>query len=442
MMGNSMENGEQLEQEKTKFEELIEKVSGADIDAVDFLNASNNKAAQDEFVANDELLKPNNEYGNLDLEQVSKNIRTLSEISDEISGSWVTGKEERLLNVLAENCRLKNEFVFSNYAYNHAETPEDKEVAANWHRRTNEALYGRPDENTFYGLINETLTSIHPETPEEEADFSRLKEMIGDVPETEVERFKPKQETVERFSEIVQDFFADFLKYIPDGQESFTSDEMVSIINQILENEFGGDVEYKAIVTPKNTNASVNHDNRLVKFPPDTTYTRTRAKTLLCHELGTHVMRAVPYLDSQVEAFSKNFPQSESFEEGVAKCVEQAIKGEYEDSGVEHYINIGLANIKGKNFREVYDIQMLISKLTHTKPGPIINRTQRCFRGTGELPNNKDLAYYNGAEQAWRYIEEHIDDPELMDNLFLAGKTTMMDKDQERLVYEAKTGAF
>ena len=81
-------------------------------------------------------------------------------------------------------------------------------------------------------------------------------------------------------------------------------------------------------------------------------------------------------------------------------------------------------------------------KLLHQKSDTVINAVQRCFRGTGELPNNKDLAYYNGANHVWRYIEEHIDDPELFDNLFLAGKSIADDIDQERLVYETKVGGI
>ena len=73
----------------------------------------------------------------------------------------------------------------------------------------------------------------------------------------------------------------------------------------------------------------------------------------------------------------------------------------------------------------------------------VLTDVQRCFRGTGELPNNKDLAYYNGANQVWKYIEENIDDPELlMDHLFLSGKTIATDKSQERLVYETKVGGL
>lgn len=55
---------------------------------------------------------------------------------------------------------------------------------------------------------------------------------------------------------------------------------------------------------------------------------------------------------------------------------------------------------------------------------------------------DKDLAYYNGANQVWQYIEEHIDDPDLMDHLFLDGKTVATDPDQSSLAYETHVGGL
>ena len=72
--------------------------------------------------------------------------------------------------------------------------------------------------------------------------------------------------------------------------------------------------------------------------------------------------------------------------------------------------------------------------------GRCFDSVQRTFRGTGELPNHKDLVYYNGAGQVWRYIEEHLYEEDLMEKLFLSGKTSMNDKRHERMIYEMRTG--
>ncbi|MBR2994592.1 DUF1704 domain-containing protein [Candidatus Saccharibacteria bacterium] len=175
----------------------------------------------------------------------------------------------------------------------------------------------------------------------------------------------------------------------------------------------------------------------------------------IAHELCTHAYRALVYEEHPIAAFSHELPGNEEIDEGIAKCCEQAVAGKYSDSGIEHYINIGLANFKGKNFREIFEIQQKLLYLQkckpdetpeakaarfHEKDSAIFSRTTRCFRGTGELPNNKDLVYYNGANRVWKYIEDHIDDPDLLDSLFLSGKSDIFDPDQRRLVYESKVG--
>ena len=436
-----MENFEREEKlEKNKFEEIIDEISSTDVTVYERLNASNDKEAKEEFLENPDLIHPRNEYGNLKIEEVGQNLEKIEQIGEEMKRSWLTDREERLAEVLIDENQKKNDFLMANYAYNNA-TPEEKSRAAEWHREANEALYGKVDEGTFYALLSEKLEKAKADTPEKKMELEALKLEIGPIPENGIERFKPKEETVQRFSEIVNDFFGGFLKHVPEKEE-LTSEEMVSTINEILTEEIGEDAGYVARVDEKASNASASHEERVIKFPEGKTYSIDKAKALICHELGTHVLRAIPYLENDIEAFSKGLPGNETFDEGVAKCVEQAIKGKYEDSGIDHYINIGLATFKGKNFREIYNIQTSLKSLSGMKNTTTLNAVQRCFRGTGELVNNKDLAYYNGANRVWKYIEENIDNPELMDNLFLSGKANIEDKNQERLVYETKVGGI
>lgn len=418
-----MENQGNGERTESRFDELIDGISDADVIVYEYLNASNDKEAKAEFLENENLTHPRNEYGNLDVEKVKENLVNLKRIADESENAWLDEKSYRLVNSLANENIRKNEFLLANYLYQVASSPEEKEAAKAYHKETNEALYGAPDEETFYSILRDELKSIYPENPEEEVDYLILKSKIGEIPETSGERFKPKPETFEKFSKIVRDYYADFLKHIPSDKKSLSSEEMVSIVNEILDEEIDDDTVFKAIIDDKSANASVNQEEQIIKFPPDKTYSIKRARELICHEIGTHMLRAIPYLEGDVDAFSEGAPGNTTYDEGVAKCVEQAISGKYEDAGAEHYINIGLATFKGKNFREVYDILTLLEKLKHEDDVDTLNLVQRCFRGTGELPNNKDLAYYKGANKIWQYVEEHIDDPKLMDTLLLSGKT-------------------
>lgn len=428
------------------FDEISELISESDITVYERLNPTNAKAAKEEFLQNPEMTRPNYEYGNLRASEISKNFRYLQQAESKLDSVELTDSRHRLLDYLIDSNRRKNNFLAANLAYNLATNPESKQLMAEQHREANEALYGKADEGTFYALLKEQIARIDYDglSDDNKKVYNELLEDIGPIPETTGDRFIPQPETVERFSELVNDFYGGFLEHIPEGKESFSSEDMVDIINEILDEEMQ-DSNYRARIDPNVSNASAEHkkgDRRIV-FPEGKTYTLSRAKALIVHELGTHVLRATTYADDPIDAFSTEtgMPDTEEFEEGVAKAVEQAINGKFDpfDSGIDHYINIGLATFKNKNFREVYNIQSKLKQLTGGDVDTVFVRVQRCFRGTGELPNNKDLIYYNGANRVWQYIENHIDDPELFDTLFLTGKTDYLNPEHERFSYEART---
>ena len=429
---------------ESKFNEIIKDLDTAKVTVYERLNASNDKAAKAEFLENPSLVHPRNEYGNLDESEVRENFATLARVEQSLQDSGLSDKRQRLIRLVADDYKKKNEFLAANLAYNSATTDEEKSRAAEWHHQANEALYGKADEATFRTLMKEQISAINRDSLSEDdkKQYDWLISEVGNL-DTKTECFKPRPETVARFSELTQSYFANFLKHIPDDRDTFTPTEMVNIINEIADTEFGGDdITYRAIIDPKAANASTNHEARVIKFPEDAEYTRKRLGALIVHEFGTHTMRAVPYLNQDIKAFASELPGNETIDEGIAKCVEQALGGKYEDSGIDHYLNIGLATFEGKNFREVYNIQKTLKHLTGKSDKTVLNAVQRCFRGTGELVNNKDLAYYNGANQVWQYIESHLDDPELFDNLFLTGKINFLDPAQESLSYEMRTSGL
>lgn len=441
------------------FHELLEKVSATDITVYEILNPTNTASARAEFISNPNLTKPNFEQGNINPTVISQNLGTISNIYSEIENANLSNIEELTLQIITDDNAKKNAFVQDCINYNAATTPAEKAACAETHQFTNEALYGLPDEDTFYSLLSDQLAKISVDSLSD-ADkklYDSLISDIGEIKPTNVDRFKPHPETVERFSEMVNLLFENFWQHIPEGKDEFTTEEACAITNQIIQDEIGQDnTEYRAIMSEQDTNVSVNHDKRAIIFPVNRAagnFSRLGLKKILVHELCTHAYRALVYEDSEIPALSHGLPGNVDIDEGIAKCCEQAVEGKYSDSGVEHYINIGLANFKHKNFREVFDIQQKLlylkgckpeesdadkSSRIHEKNNIIFNRTMRCFRGTGELPNNKDLVYYNGANLVWHYIEDHIDDPNLLDNLFLSGKSNILDENQSRLIYESK----
>ena len=441
------------------FPEILKEISSTNITVYEVLSPTNQDAARQEFTNNPDLITPHYEYGKLEPDRIATNLGAIAEIYTQLDTTPLTGPERPTLQVLTDDVAKKNAFVQSCIEYNAAATAEEKEKAAKAHRFAGEALYGTPDEATFYALLSGELAKINQEalTPEDCRLYDSLISDIGEIKPIATEQFKPKPETVKRFSEMINLLFENFWPHIPEGKDEFTTKEACDITNEIIRDEIGeGATEYRAVMSDTAKNVSTKHDDRTIIFPVNRSagnFSRLGLKKILVHELGTHAYRALNYEDSDIDALSHELPGNEEIDEGIAKCCEQAIAGKYSDSGVEHYINIGLANFKGKNFREIFEIQQKLLYLQGCKPGEseedkatrlhakdsaIFNRTTRCLRGTGELPNNKDLVYYNGANRVWRFIEEHIDDPDLLDQLFLSGKSDIFDEDQQRLIYETK----
>lgn len=443
---------------------IVRKMNETDIDVIEVLN-NTNPDAKEEFLANKELSKPQNIYGNLDIQQVERNIDTIISLQKEPELSKIPEKKRVLAELVLEDNLKKNRFVQANYRYTHS-SPDGREAAAREHKKANIVLYGEPDEDVFWSILDEKLSAIPVGSlsKEDRIMYDELLEMLGPLHTAKGRVFRPGKETMDWFSYVLEQFYAGFLAHIPQKQQVFSVEEACAITNEIIVSELGEvtdadttpmgaditqDVDsagWKAVVIPAGAVASADCKHKTINYPGRRSrgaYTREELKAIIVHELGVHALRSLTYEDCEMKAFSQGLPNYEAFEEGVAKAADQAINHQYEDFGLLHYISIGLATILGKNFREAFEIQVRIEHLIGGEPaGRCFDSVQRTFRGTGELPNHKDLVYYNGATQVWKYIEEHLNDTELMEQLFLSGKTNMNDKRHERMIYEVRVGGY
>ncbi len=432
---------------------IVRIMNETDIDVIDVLN-NTNPGAKDEFLANNELLKPRNSYGHMDIRQIEKNIDAIISLQNELESLEITEKKRTMAAVSLEYNLKKNRFVYANYLYNHSAS-DSREKAVKEHQKTNAALYGEPNGDIFWAALGDKLSAIPVRSlsKEDKVMYGELLEMIGPLLDSANGIFRPKEETIDWFSYVIEQFYAGFLSHIPPGRQSFSIEDACAITNEIISSELGEDTAadrcgdltgWKAVVIPDGAVASTECRQKKIYFPGKRSrgaYTREELKAIIIHELGVHALRALPYEDCEIKAFSQGLPGYEAFEEGVAKAADQAVNHQYEDIGLLHYISIGLASILGKNFREVYEIQLRLEHLTGGEPaGRCFDSVQRTFRGTGDLPNHKDLIYYNGVVQVWKYIERHLYDTELMEHLFLCGKSCIVNKMHERMIYEVRVG--
>ena len=108
--------------------------------------------------------------------------------------------------------------------------------------------------------------------------------------------------------------------------------------------------------------------------------------------------------------------------------------------GLKHYITTGLVHFDKRDFRQAFEINWRINTLMKSSAeGGIsdedINKerdsaytdTFRILRGTDELPLFKDLAYYNGSIDIWKFLES-IRGDDFRFTLFMMGKVNTSQK--------------
>lgn len=394
------------------------------IDAIEFLN-NTNPDAKEQFISNDELSVPKNSYGDLDIERVEKNLSILGE---RIQNGFGADEEDEVVKRLMEDNLHQNQFVKLCYRYNHGEQTNE---VIDQHKAINEILFGKINRESFDAILWRQLDDIkHRCLPDEDQKIlSELSEMLPMMDLNPNKVFEPSDQLFNRFGDMCEEYLHFILKHIP-NQERFTPEEVCAIANEIFESEFAG-TGWKAEVKPAKAFASVNQETRVFNVPGKRSkgeFFLKDVRGLFAHEIGVHVLRTIPYQNCKIKAFSMGIPGYIGFEEGLANAVQHSILHEKAPSGHLHYVSIGLAVFYHMSFREVYEIQWRIQQLLgNANKQQCFDSVQRAFRGTGYLVNSKDLAYYEGYEKAWKYIGDHIDKLEMMDELFGLGKIDVTD---------------
>lgn len=425
------------------FDQVIEAISSCETEVINTLN-STRPEAQEEFLADDSLVKPNNVLGKLNAEELRAKLERLDGVERSLADSELSDKEQRAMKMAIIASRRNNAFCLACAEYR--ANPNAETAAAQ--KAANEALYGEPDYNTYQALIHSQLEKISKRelSSSEQTMYDELMELLKAVKLIPAERYQPKPETVETFSALMREYMDPIVANLPSDRE-ISIEELTALMHETLDEHTADDSEWDAEYQPNRTVANANQHRKKLEMPgrrPKNILTYVEACKLKSHEEGVHAMRGIPYEKAKIEMFRTGMPGYDAFEEGVAKAAEQAWEGVYEDANPERYIAIGLANFERMNFREVFEILERMMSLADGKDQTKLAfvTTQRTFRGTDDLPNNKDMIYYDGNVKFWQYVERNLDDPELFDHLFLSGKSDMTNPEHERIAYEARVGGL
>lgn len=413
---------------------IIDKTS---IDEIKMLN-NTNPDAKEEFINDDSLIKPSNVYDDLDICLVEKNIKKIVKAVNEVDIKTFEGS---LLSKLLFNNLHKNDLVRMCYEYNHGKKDEDIR-----HRMImqNKIIYGELDRDEFRKILSETYNKIDVKSlnAEEQKEFERLNELLPYIPKCKERPYKPSQRVLDRFSQMCEIFLGDILRHVP-KKDKYTVNDVCDIINEIFDEELNG-YGWCVKIREHAGYASVSQEDKIFYVPGKRSkgdYDYKSIRALIAHEIGVHVLRSIPYQKCKIKDMSLGMPDYLSFEEGLARAVEQAILKEYNPAGYVHYISLGLGLFYCYDFRKVYEIQWRLQGLSgNGNKQQCFDSVQRAFRGTGEVVQLKDVAYFNGSSRAYKYITKNLNSDTLFDDLFLSGKINTFSKIWRDTAYEIKIG--
>ena len=422
------------------FNKITQVLNRTQIDVLDCLiNTYPN--AKSIFMADDSLPIPPFELGQIDYSVIKQNINDLSSIIMDISdmSDWQRSLFTDSINLSLE----KNNYVLANLEYN-AASESEKSVIAKRFIELQEILFGAPDKSTYLSILGYMLTNITERqlNDEDNSIYEELLQLLPEIPNKTNKLFYPSQELQDKLHDRVKSFYEPFLRHIPD-KEIFELNEAYHIANEILNEEFSKiKSNWRIMYDEDYSTAYVDQIKREIHFPGkrnEPHYTKDSITELIIHEVGVHFLRELPFDNIEIEPLRIGLRGYVTVEEGIATVLSQAAVNKFKYSGLRHYVTIGLAYFYNLSFREVYEIQKRLQYLFDGASfGTSYDSVNRAFRGTYQLVNCKDLAYFIGNQKIWHFIEENIDSPSLFDDLLLSGKIDIFNEEQQKIIKAIK----
>ncbi|RWZ78241.1 MAG: DUF1704 domain-containing protein [Candidatus Microsaccharimonas sossegonensis] len=421
-----------------------------------------NAAEQKKLFLSGEVRNPDHHYSKLAAIDFESNRQKITSIGEKLSMHPDT--EQKYIDVYSQfiqNYLNKTNFMELASKVKSAGTDDEIKAAKSEFMKLNLELYGKPDQATYQSLIGEKIDLIKSKNLTEVALKIRdeLIELVGDRDSRVEERFKPSQETIDWVHDIADSensLYGSMLEHVPD-QASFNDEEIKSIFEEIIVKEFelqlaksedNNSILWQVVIEDAQS-INVKAAEKKIIVPKDKELSLKEMRGRVVHEIGVHFLRSVMGEQANLEPLKLGLSEYYDTEEGLGALMEQAIVSKYREAGADHYITAGLAYYDDKDFRDIFEIKWRLHVLGTSKgditeenitksKGIAYGSTMRIMRGTDALPWFKDLSYYNGVAEVWKYLEEiKGDDTEFM--LVLLGKANSANKDHRRILLETAT---
>lgn len=449
------------ESNSTSIEDLYGQLMDLSPKIVTMFTPSNRGEEEERFLSG-EIRNPQFYYEKLNSADFDEALEKIRELGDKIlNHPDLTSVGKKVYEGFIKKYYEQIELLRCAQDYHGASLEEDKQKIAESYKGLNIETYGEPDEGTYRSLLSEKLNCVCNKNLTGKADDLR-KELFGMVdfdPDVDIpERFRPSDETVEWMHSVAESLYGGMLSHIPNEQEEFDPYELQKIFTDIIEEEFNNDskgyagaAEGWTVSVEKATSVNVKSSEKRIVIP-DNGMMRSRKKVenLVVHEIGVHMLRSITGGETDMLPLRSGLSDYYDTEEGLGVVMEQALSGKFTERGVDHYITAGLAHFDNKDFHEAFEIKWRLSLLgsvddgSEVSDGQIVKakktaftQTLRSFRGTNDMPLFKDLSYYNGSVEVWRYLESVKGDDFLL-SLLLAGKLNTS-ADHRRVILESKS---
>lgn len=312
----------------------------------------------------------------------------------------------------------------------------------------NGELYGAPQQSVFESIIKDMYDKFEGMQLVGVAATVRS-ELFAIIakPEEARRRFRPSPETVQWLGQVVDSLYGNLLQHVPAPTTEeielgkgavFTPTDIKAIIEEIIREEFGESADDWRVEFVPSGPIEVDRINKRINIPENRRpATRDELRGLIVHELGIHFLRGVMGYEMDNPLHAIGFRNYRLLEEGAGVANQQALKGEYADSGDSYYLVASLMELEGKNIKQTFEFMWRYFALKRIGEGDSLSEKDitaarqsadvcidRMTKGMDDTPSNMDLSYYIGSGLAWGYYEKNRGDPEAISRFFMSRLNT------------------
>lgn len=414
-----------------------------------------NAAEQKQAFLNGTVRNPTHHYAGLDrpyTDEVEQLIATGNVASGELDGCSLA--TEVACDETIESFVETTELMYFMKCYNEAATDSERQHYRREIMQLNAEMYGLPKLRdyrhvlaTYMKKIDENSSQLHGKSREAHRELLAGFEKIAQVDDPG--GYAPRQETIEWMQKVVETLYGGMLEHVEDDRE-YGPYELQALFRTIIYEEFGPELaaEWRVDVEPARV-INVAPEQKRIVIPIDRSPVDSeKAKDLVVHEIGVHMLRSVNSYETDSALLGAGLAKHDGPEEGLGKVVEQARRGAFVEAGHALYLAASLAYIEGKDFRDTYEVMWRVLLLSSENPNDqssiesaqdqAYNTCMRIFRGTDSVPWLKDTQYYNEAPDVWAYLDSICGDIDAFTTMMM-GKTQITDSTQRNAVLEASS---